>query len=441
MVAEVDEDVRGFDVTMHDPVPVGTVQCIGNGRHDFGGGGKRERTPFHFRRQVTPLDVFGNDETQAVVRAAAIVYRDNRVVFQPREDLRFAQVGFDVAGLGDAIAMRNLDGDVPSQIVVKRQINASEAAVPQHAEHAIAADFHRRDPVANLNRGAGRLRVRSPSASHVLIRADRGRTDRDGGARTCGRCQGASSARAASWTRNSSHRSGKRASKSPRDGSNPCRLTADEFTNDQLELERFLGGDVGEPVEVGLCRERHTGRPAADSDRARRGPPSRRASVQGAPRQIQKCPAAQSHPSTVRRTVPKQPVRLTHRHRSSWVTMLRNAGPARSSAGPQPRGESRARIARRDRGVIQRPLTVDCCLDLTRAICPMQSGFQNDLGVFTLHSSPKPTSAGRMRAGASDRVQLHADSAAAKTVFTAPVKDVSQSTTVERLRVWRFQVS
>ena len=148
----------------------------------------------------------------------------------------------------------------------------------------------------------------------------------------------------------------------------------------------------------GICRGRSLPgaehRPANGGfDRARRGPPSRRASFRGVQRQIQKRPAAQSQTPTVQRTVPKQSVRLTHRHRSSWVTMLRKAGPARSSAGPQPRGESSARVVRRDRGVIQRPLTVDCCLVLTRAIGPMQSRFsERPRGIHSPQFSPPENS-------------------------------------------------
>ncbi len=140
-VADVQEDVCWFDVPVHNPVHVGAVQSIGDGSDSLRRGGKGQWALFYLSRQITPLDVFRNNEAQSVVRAAAIVNGDNRVVLEACEDPRFGQIRFNVPRLGDPITMRNLDCDLALEDVVISQIDPPEAAVPQDSQHPISSDF------------------------------------------------------------------------------------------------------------------------------------------------------------------------------------------------------------------------------------------------------------------------------------------------------------
>ena len=95
---------------MDQTLGVGVVECLGDGRDQFGGRGESEPFATNPRRQITPLDKLGDDKAEAVRRAAQVVNRHDMGMLEPGEDPRLPQIGLDIlvatdrSGLGTLIA-------------------------------------------------------------------------------------------------------------------------------------------------------------------------------------------------------------------------------------------------------------------------------------------------------------------------------------------------
>ncbi len=140
----VQQDVGGLDVAMHESLRVRVMQRLRHRDDEADRFPRRHPPRKHARRQVLAGNEFGNDVTAPVLRPSCVVDRNDAGVIQAGDQAGFGQVGLHVPRLAHAPRLGDLDRHVASQFVVPGQVHAAEAALGQHAQHAIAADLVRR---------------------------------------------------------------------------------------------------------------------------------------------------------------------------------------------------------------------------------------------------------------------------------------------------------
>ncbi len=113
---------------MHQPLLVGVVQRLGHRRHQFDGFGERQPGVLQPCGKVGPVDVLRDDEARAVGGAAHVIDGNDVRVVEVGDGSRFGQVGFGGFGTIHQLAVRNLDGDEPLQLVVVGEVDEAEAA-------------------------------------------------------------------------------------------------------------------------------------------------------------------------------------------------------------------------------------------------------------------------------------------------------------------------
>lgn len=140
---DVEQNVGGFDVAMHQPLAMGVMQRLGDLRHQVSGLCKGEARAVHLLGQVAAVDELGHDVTQAVVGAADVVNGHDAGMIEAGEDACLFQVSLDVRRPHHAPRMGHLDGHRALKLLVDGPVNPAEAAFAEQSDDAIAAELWR----------------------------------------------------------------------------------------------------------------------------------------------------------------------------------------------------------------------------------------------------------------------------------------------------------
>ena len=128
---------------MDQPLLVRVVQGLGDRRSQFRRFGVGEGGLLHSAAKARAVDVLRDEEARELRRAADIVDRHNVLVVQVRQHPGFVQVRFDIGRLRCQFPVRHLDGDLPPQLIVVRQVDQPRPAFSQQTFDAVTPDVRR----------------------------------------------------------------------------------------------------------------------------------------------------------------------------------------------------------------------------------------------------------------------------------------------------------
>ncbi len=161
-VAELDEDVGGLDVPVHQAVLVRGVQRP----RDLGQDPQRavlvDRADAHGPPQVDPLDQ-QHVEVELAVDLAEVVHRDDVRVAQPGHDPRLPLEPGPVLPVGHR-TRQPLQRDDPVAGAVVGAVHDAHAALPQQIPHVVRAEVRRTGPLvpaARVHQATPRPAVRT----------------------------------------------------------------------------------------------------------------------------------------------------------------------------------------------------------------------------------------------------------------------------------------
>jgi hypothetical protein len=119
------------------------VERLGHARHYLHRLSHAQAALLQAGGQVAALDELGDDVTQAVVAAAEVEDGDDAGVVQRGQDACLGEVGVGVAGGAQAVAVRDLDGNVAAQVLVVTSVDDAKAALAQLRRNPIPTQTSR----------------------------------------------------------------------------------------------------------------------------------------------------------------------------------------------------------------------------------------------------------------------------------------------------------
>ena len=141
-----DQDVRGFEIAMHNEVLMGVMHCGTDGLKKLEAGYDIQSVRVAEGVDGDAVDVFHDDVGRAVRQGAAV---------HEMRDVRMIELGQDLAlnfdprmdSAGERAAVNHLDGDFLVELRIRAfgEVNLAHAAHPQGAQHPIGSDavaFH-----------------------------------------------------------------------------------------------------------------------------------------------------------------------------------------------------------------------------------------------------------------------------------------------------------
>ncbi len=146
--AEVDEhgnaagredDIGGLHVAVNRELGMRVSERVGDGGDNRHSLLPRGRVVFQPVRQILAVEIVGDDEDLAVLRADVVHRHDSRVA-QPGKPPRLLQQTVGLGGRSLGAAAKDLDRDRPVELAVVTQIDRSKAALSQHLPHLVAAE-------------------------------------------------------------------------------------------------------------------------------------------------------------------------------------------------------------------------------------------------------------------------------------------------------------
>ena len=136
----VEQDIAGLDVPMHEPLLVGVMQRLRHRRHQFDGFVQRQPGLLEPGGEVGAIDVLRDDVAGAVFGATDIEDRNDVRMIEVGDGTGFGQVGIGGFGVIHQLAVRQLNGDEPLQLIVVGQIDEAEAALTEDLLYAVATN-------------------------------------------------------------------------------------------------------------------------------------------------------------------------------------------------------------------------------------------------------------------------------------------------------------
>jgi hypothetical protein len=119
---------------------VGIMQGVGDGGDQFRRIPEARSSLCDPDRQIVPLDEFGYDEAEPILRAPHVMDRHDVRVVQPGEDAGFGEERLQIPRISDALGVRHLDRHRTVQVVVASKIDPPEAALTQTFDDPVTPD-------------------------------------------------------------------------------------------------------------------------------------------------------------------------------------------------------------------------------------------------------------------------------------------------------------
>jgi hypothetical protein len=117
---QVQNDIRRLQITMDDAVLVRVLYRLGQFRHQRGGDPYIESLALQTLLERFPLDVFGHQKTDAVIRMARIIQGHDRRMRQRCRAACLAQKSTDIVAAGESTGALDLDRHHSIQFHVAR---------------------------------------------------------------------------------------------------------------------------------------------------------------------------------------------------------------------------------------------------------------------------------------------------------------------------------
>ena len=164
LAALVEQNVAGLDVSMHQPLLVSVMKCLGHRRHQFDRFVDGKPGLLEPGAEISAVDVLRDDVARTILGAADIEDGNDVRVIEVGDGAGFGQVGFGIFGTIHQLAMRHLDRDETLQLLVVGEIDEAEAAPSQQFLDPVSTDALR---LLDDNFVNGRLLVRTCAIEFV----------------------------------------------------------------------------------------------------------------------------------------------------------------------------------------------------------------------------------------------------------------------------------
>ncbi len=153
--AAVDQDVRGFQVAVHQAGLVGVVDGVAHPNQDLDQPGRGETLVLNQVGQRASADVFEHDVEGFVPLGADVEHPHDRRVPQARGEPGLPEQRLELPARGDRLRLGHLDGDLAIQLLVACQVNGTEPAAAQNSGGNVSAEaqWEALDDLGIISRG------------------------------------------------------------------------------------------------------------------------------------------------------------------------------------------------------------------------------------------------------------------------------------------------